>query len=351
MSENSRNIHRHKTGGITFASTLLIIIAIISMIITFSSLKKDEKAPAPDENAENGGETAGNPDNVGGGGAHVGGEQQGSDNQNTPPKNTSVNVSSADIYKGPLLELSAENPYRPTEELLTNSKMYALDPGQLLSRYGFKNIYYLADGNFIPANQQRFLDVDAIDAFCAMMEQYVADTGNKNIWLRNAYYYDTSEDDKSTANVNEALLNPHAMGLAVDLQINTSSGQIPLLNSYRDYGRANYYDWFLANCHKYGYIHTGNTTNYSTFRYIGVAHASYMNANLLSFDTYLDLIRTKTADNRLVTIDANGNEWWIYYVPASSGETTEIKVFGSQYTISGDNAGGFIVSVDTAGIK
>ncbi|MBE6618637.1 MAG: D-alanyl-D-alanine carboxypeptidase family protein [Ruminococcaceae bacterium] len=350
MSEY-KNTHKHGTGGIVFASVLLIIIALISMIITFSALKKGNDVPStPDNGTPDSGEV----DNSQGGdeGGNENDDQSGDQNQNTPPKNTVISVPNTDIFKGPLLELSAKNPYRPTKELLTISNMNKLDPGQILTQYGFKNIYNFAAGNFIPANRQRFLDAEAIDAFCAMMEQYVTETGNKNIWLRNAYYYDISEDDKSTPDVNEALLNPHAMGLAVDLQINTANGQIPLLNSYPGYGRTNYYDWFLANCHKYGYIHTGNVENkYSTFRYIGLPHSTYVNTNYVSFDSYLDLIRTKTPDDRLVTVDSNGNEWWVYYVPASSGESTDIKVFGSQYTISGDNAGGFIVSVNTAGIR
>lgn len=348
MTENSKNIHRHPTGGILFASVLLIIIALVSLIVTFTVLNKSEDTPKSNDDSEITDEDESKDTDV------DTDDTQGEDNEkeeNKPPKNTTVSLPNSDIYKGPLLQLDAENPYRPTQSLLTNSQMAGLDPGQIKSRYGFVNIYYRTDGNFIAANMNRFLDSDATDAFCAMMAQYVSDTGNKNIWLRNAYYYDSSEDNKATPDVNEALLNPHAAGMAVDLQINTRSGQIPLLNSYVDYGRANYYDWFLANCHKYGYIHTGNTSNYSTFRYIGIPHASYIYNNSLSFESYLSLIRSKTADDRLVTVDANGNEWWIYYVQAADGESTDVKVFGNSYSVCGDNLGGFIVSVNTAGIK
>ena len=363
MAENSRNVHKHGMGGIVLASVLLICIALTSLIITFSVLAKSKEPPKEPDTEQSDGNTdnSQNGDESNGNGNGDDGSGNGNENEDNAPTSVVVDKSNTEIYKGPLLQLDSANPYRrPEEELLKNNEMAKLTAGQLMTRYNFVQISSRADGNFIPANNNRFLDIDATEAFCAMMAQYVAETGNRDIWLRNAYYYDpTYEDDKSTLDINEALLNPHAVGMAVDLQIKivttNADGkevvkQIPLLNSYSGYGRAEYYDWFVSNCHKYGYIHTGNETQYSTFRYIGVPHATYIYNSGLPFESYLALIRTKTAEDRLVTTDADGKEWWIYYVEASEDAVTSVRVFGSKYSIYGDNVGGFIVTVDTTGL-
>lgn len=342
MSENSKNIHRHPSGGIMFASILLIIIALISMIITFSALRSKGPAPAPDNGAENGGNVNDGGENDPSGENESPDNTQGGDNQNTPPKNTVVTVKSSDIFKGPLLQIDADHPYnRPTEDLIPPSEMENMSPGDVLIKYNFVNMANRSDGFFKPRIRRLFLDTAAADAFYSMMKAYNEETGISYIQLTYAY-------------VNRGLYDIKSTGFSVDLNIYDGGKTYPLYSLVSKYNTPQHYSWFINNCHKYGFIHVKDGTgsdNFSTFRYIGIPHATYMKSNLLTLDSYLDLVRTKTPDNRLVTMDENGNEWWVYYVPAGEAETTDVKVFGNQYTISGDNVGGFIVSVNTAGIK
>ncbi len=339
MAENAKNMHKHGMGKIILASILLICIAVTSLIITFSALSADDDDERPhkkDPDTEDS-DGEGNDDGTGDDGS---GNQSGEDDsgdQNDTPKNTSVDKKSSDVHRGPLLSLSEENPYnRPAEELISSSAMDSLSPGEVLSRYNFINVSSRSDGNFKPRNRLLYLDTAAATAFCDMMAQFVAETGVTYIQLRDAY-------------VNRGATDPHTTGMAVDLNIYDGGLNYPLKNSYKNY-RA-HYGWFTANCHKFGFVHVQDTNSYSTFRYIGIPHAGYINSNFLTLDAYLELVRSKTADDRLVMTDANGNEWWVYYVEASGSDTTSIKVFGSKYTISGDNVNGFIVSVDTSGIK
>lgn len=358
-SQNTKNFHRHSTSGMIFASILLLCIVIISLIITFTALGKDEppskKDPYTsgeqdknDDKDDEKGDDENNKDPEG----NEGEEGNEGNEQNPPPAgNKTVTVENSKAFSGPLILLSEISPYRrPVEDLITRTAMGNLAANKVKTEYGFINLSRGHTGDFILKDNNLFLDADTAEAFRKMMAAYVAETGHKNIWLRNAYYYDKSEDIAATEDINEALLNPHAAGLAVDIQISTTNGQIPLKNAYAGYPMAEYYDWFLANCHKYGFIHTGDTNSYSSFRYVGVAHATYMAKNNISLEEYLNAVKDKTSQDRLVISDDSGKEWWVYYVSSSEGETTDITVFGDLYSVSGNNTDGFVVTIDTSGI-
>ena len=349
-SQNTKNFHKHSTSGIIFASILLLCIVIVSLVITFTALANDEPPTKKDPyTSGNQIEDDGTED-----GSGSEGNDSGEGNENNPPAgNKTVTIDNDEICHGPLILLAASSPYqRPVEELITRAKMATLTANELRSKYGFIKLSGGHTGDFILKDNNLFLDIDTAEALRKMMAVYVAETGHKNIWLRNAYYYDPqNEDIVATTDINEALLNPHAAGLAIDIQISKGDGTtIPLKNAYSGYPSAEYYDWFLTNCHKYGFIHTGDTNSYSTFRYVGVAHATYMARNNISLEEYLNIIKANTAQNRLVISDDAGKEWWVYYAYSSEGETTDITVFGDLYSVSGNNTDGFVVTIDTSGI-
>ena len=356
-SQNTKNFHRHSTSGMIFASILLLCIVIISLIITFTALGKDESPSKKDpytsgdqdKNNDKDDDEKGDDENNK---DPEGNEGEEGNEQNPPANNKTVTLENGKIFSGPLILLGETSLYgRPVEELITRSEMGKLSAFKIHSEYGFINLSSGHTGDFILKDNLLYLDADTAEAFRKMMAAYVAETGHKNIWLRNAYYYDKGEDIAATEDINEALLNPHAAGLAVDIQISTASGTtIPLKNAYAGYPMAEYYDWFLANCHKFGFIHTGDTNSYSSFRYIGVAHATYMAKNNISLEEYLSAVKAKTPKDRLVISDDSGKEWWVYYVSSSEGETTDITVFGDLYSVSGNNTDGFVVTIDTSGL-
>ena len=116
--------------------------------------------------------------------------------------------------------------------------------------------------------------------------------------------------------------------------------------------------WIYQNAHKYGFIvrypeGKENYTHVSEYtyclRYVGVAHATYMYENNLCMEEYLDLLKNSyaSAAMRLTIAAADGFDYDVYYVKASDSEISTIDVPTSDftYTISGDNRGGFIVTV------
>jgi D-alanyl-D-alanine carboxypeptidase len=344
MPEN-RRIHKHPLGGIVLASIVLLLIAAISLTITLTALSKGKDDKKDDEKVEN----SDNDKNDQSTDKNNNSSNK-DENQNGSVKIEKVEVESSQSNFGPLIQLDDLHLYkRPIEELISRVEMSNLSAGVLLRDYNFEKI--TGNGNFIAKDNRLFLEKSVAAAFYEMIDVYVSETGHSNIFLRNAYYYDKTEDDKNTPDVNEALLNPHAFGMAIDILIQTpSGGQLPLKNSFSGYPKAEYYDWFIDNCHKFGFIHTGDSNEYSSFRYIGVPHSTYIYQKNITFDKYLSEIREFDYNNKK-PITANGTSWWVYYVKAEDTDTTLVPVIGTKYSISGDNAGGFIVTVDQSGIK
>lgn len=195
---------------------------------------------------------------------------------------------------------------------------------------------------------QQYLETNTAAAFTEMMKALYEVTGTGYVQIRNAYYYNASY----TAVVDDDSLESaeHSTGCYVDLEIN-NNGITPL--NHPTY-KANYYDWLIENCWKYGFVHHRDVANkYSTFRYVGIAHAAALHKDPgLSFDTYLtSLTAYKFDGTHRKVIDNEGNEWWIYYVKAEEGaQTVYVPVLGDpkHYQVSGDNKGGFIVAVNSA---
>lgn len=115
------------------------------------------------------------------------------------------------------------------------------------------------------------------------------------------------------------------------------------------------YQWLLSNAHKYGFVQrypegkesiTGVDDYLSCFRYVGVAHATYMKANNLCLEEYVEFIKNEkpTVENPIKIESKDGGIYAVYYYDYEGG-SAEIQVPEKNYTISGTNAGGIIVTV------
>lgn len=116
--------------------------------------------------------------------------------------------------------------------------------------------------------------------------------------------------------------------------------------------------WVYDQGYKYGFIQrypnekstvTGVSDYEHCFRYVGIAHATYMTQNNLCMEEYISRLQTDFAgENHLAITGADGKQYEVYYVAASTtGELTTLSLPKNfAYTVSGDNVGGFIVTVD-----
>lgn len=181
---------------------------------------------------------------------------------------------------------------------------------------------------------------DALDAFNKMMlKHYEASMGDNTVMINSAYR--TREDQESYST--PVGYSDHHTGYCAALRPSSKNGFL----------KSNH--WIYENCHKFGFVIrypeeksaiTGVEGYEYCIRYVGVPHASYMTANNLCLEEYTDLLaKNYTKDNALKINAADGHRYEVYYV-ASAGDITTLEVPKNYvYTISGDNIGGFIVTV------
>ena len=145
----------------------------------------------------------------------------------------------------------------------------------------------------------------------------------------------------------------HHTGLTFDIRISIKGqNEIEYLNAEEQ-------AWIVNNCAKYGFILrytdakkdiTGILNEDWHFRYVGVAHATYMVEHNLCLEEYIALLR-KDYDYGKAPLNytAEGKDYTIYYIPASvEKDITTLYVPEANYTISGNNVDGFIVTVTNA---
>lgn len=124
-------------------------------------------------------------------------------------------------------------------------------------------------------------------------------------------------------------------GLLMFLSDNTSdSGSYVALED-------KYTDWLDKNAVKYGFINEFE----DAYRYVGAAHSKYITDEKLSLEEYVTLLKKNTSNEKgLAITGADGAKYYVYYVSATTGDTINVPA-ENEYTISGTNEGGVIVTV------
>lgn len=256
---------------------------------------------------------------------------------NPPPAVTNITFvqttkSADDIHKGQLLLVNNDYRYTfPTDVMMP-----------LIS----ENTAKKADGNSIyrPVPGVEKLEGETLAALNAMMYKYYELDSDANFAISSAYR--TLEDQERLPSTNILPgYSDHHTGYCVALQ-------------YGDRTNLESDHWFYQNAHKYGFVVrypegkesiTGVSGYKHCFRYVGVAHATYMYEHNLCMEEYLDLLKNSysSAATRLSITAADGSNYEVYYVAASGSDVTTLDVPTSNftYTVSGDNRSGFIVTV------
>ena len=238
------------------------------------------------------------------------------------------------VHKGSLLIVNSQHIYEfPT----TNSGLKNIYDNR--EKYdGVSNTYQLL-------NNTIQLHTDALDALNAMMLDYYAETQDGSIRITGAYRTAQEQASGYEAGTYDlpAGYSDHHTGLCIALRPQVAGEYLPESH------------WIYQNCHKYGFIvrypeSKSDITQVSgydyCFRYVGIEHATYITENNLCLEEYTALLATRyQKENPLSIVTESGKRYEVYYV-AATGDVTTLEVpKNRQYTISGDNINGFIVSV------
>ena len=184
----------------------------------------------------------------------------------------------------------------------------------------------------------------AIEALNNLVSDFYDASGHEDLIIVDAYRSYEDQANSSTSST-PAGFSDHHTGYCLSLR--TGSGGYLDVDSH----------WIYLNSHKYGYVVsypddksdiTGVSGYEYCFRYVGVPHATYMSANDLCLEEYVSLLATDYAGEEHLQIKgADGNDYEVYYVAAAATDLTTIKVPSNyEYTLSGDNMSGFIVTVN-----
>lgn len=260
----------------------------------------------------------------------------------------------------------------PNRELITISS--GLDEGDLLlvnDSYSVPEKYKTADfpciyekgTAYYVRSTEMYIQQQALDSMKVMFEAAKAD-GIENMLIIDTYrtqekqqsIYDSRVDalvkdgmekDDAKAKVEETVAIPgfseHQVGLAMDIDLHQTD--------YVNFEDTEFAKWMDQNSWKYGWIlrYPADRTEITDisyepwhFRYVGICHAQFMYENKLCLEEYIDTLQ----DSGTITIDSSDGKYEVIYAKSDDDGKAEISIpKGCDYTVSGDNTGGYIVTV------
>ncbi len=189
---------------------------------------------------------------------------------------------------------------------------------------------------------------DAAYAANRLLTDFYLQFGDNSLILMDSHR--SQADQENSPSDTPVGFSEHHTGLVFNIRTyNKDNKVVPLSGNVAS-------DWIYQNAHKYGIIcrypsdketETGVSGYNYCFRYVGVAHATYMKQNNLCLEEYLDLLKASYSNGAMLdVVGDDGAAYKVYYVSASAEELTTVRIPQNyRYTISGDNSGGFIVTI------
>ena len=219
------------------------------------------------------------------------------------------------------------------------------------------SIYSIKSSSYRVSSDKLLIDKSIAENLNTFMDAAKEATSCSDIIVKYAYrsYSDQEElahyDDEPDAGFSE-----HHTGNCIDINLYDMNDSFELTENKA------LYDWLMANAHKYGFINrypdekkniTGvdhdceSRVRTTHFTYVGYAHAYYMSQNDICLEEYLELLSAnyKYDNQHLCFVGDDGNSYEIYYVRSSGAQTNVPVPENYEYTVSGDNMNGFIVTV------
>lgn len=268
-----------------------------------------------------------------------------------------VNLPGDDIYTGNLILVNYAHEYKfpqsMEDEIIT--------------------VRTASNGNYKLRELSTRLLRGTVEHFNVLTQDYYAATGFNSLQINSAYrtyteqqqiYADYTEQ-YGAEYAKKYVANPgyseHHTGLALDLNVYIDGQGTYYVESYDGC------QWFRDNAEQYGFVLrypkekvyiTGIDYESWHYRFVGLPHSVIMLDLDLCLEEYIDYLRSFTYEtNRLYYNDTNGSSvlaaekasemnggTQIYYVPAGQ-DSTEIKIpKDSEYSISGNNIDGYIVT-------
>lgn len=185
------------------------------------------------------------------------------------------------------------------------------------------------------------LQNEAFDAFNAMVIGFYNKTKLDTLWIRLAY------------NKNGGNASYFTNGLAVKLEYTNDYAE----NAGSIYG-VKEYEWIYEHAHEYGFVRVSNNSGEENiFRYVGLAHAKYIESKqgkndetFYGLESYLTDIKATTPDSTMkigsvkkAIGETSTTTFYVYYMPSASA-VFKLPNNKYTYTVSAADDGGYIVT-------
>ena len=350
VTKMSRRRYRNQNGAVIALCILFAVVIGFSIFFIIKTNREDER----NNNIES--DTV---ETVSDTGTDSGSESEPeftpNETESDAPDVPTVTVSNDKIHDGDLILVNFEHEYVfPKEDVLVQMKPFA--------------------ENFLVSTIDVSLQKRALDAFVSLTGDLVANGGSGDVLVVSSFrtvekqreiYQDRVDrygPEYAAAYVADPGYSEHHTGLAMDLSVYTGIGNYDI----DDYDGTK---WFMENYDRYGYIlrypdHKAEITKINFegwhYRFVGLPHSLIMDSLDLCLEEYIEeylpehAVRSAVCCNpdsgEIKTVDASvyekaKGEYLVYYVPASSGDTTNVPVVAENYEISGTNVSGFVVTV------
>ena len=265
------------------------------------------------------------------------------DNPNIPSVNNSdelkfetITIDPAQMSKGSLVLINTNHKYEIPSDLNLILISEYRDANSSNIPYGIWEKYHMK------------LEATATEYAHKMLHTMAQTTANDDIMITSSY---RSYEDQTSTEIPAGYSDHH-------------SGMLIAIRAYNGPLAETHTDWLDANAHKYGFVVrypedkteiTGISDYTHAYRYVGVAHATYMKANNLCLEEYVEYLKGNATSKKPLSVTTDdGSVYYIYY-ELISDSSTDIKVpvrtanpdgsMNYDYTISGTNDIGVVVTV------
>lgn len=249
-----------------------------------------------------------------------------------------LSVTAADAQKGALALSNKLNSFATNDS----------DPS-LVDMYDYRSKMHSGAKPYKLSGMTAMMNKEAFAAMDNMLTACAGTTGCDDVTVRLAYVTAAEAKDSNVARSLRTNAEDYKTGMGCDLLIYTDEGQSQKLAS-----NATVMAWLEQNAARYGFVvrypadkaeKTGVAEYTEYYRYVGVPHATYMKANNLCLEEYLVLLRTYTSKDRLSIQALDGKTYEVYYC-AVAGDGSISCPTNYNYTVSGTNEGGVVVTID-----
>lgn len=249
-----------------------------------------------------------------------------------------VSYESAKVNLGELVLVNTSHKYDITSAV-TDALVKIYDYRESNTPNG-SSYYQLANAQYLKLNST------AMESFHLMVKAFVEKYGDNSLMVTSAFRTLEDQAGKATPPGYSEAHTGYIMALSIYKNgVNTTLTPADPV-----------FSWFYDHAYEYGFVSrypdakaaiTGVSNYIECFRYVGKLNAYAMKQNNFCLEEYIDHLKNYTFEGEHFEVtDASGSKYEMYFVPTSNGELTTIPVpTANDYTISGTNAGGFVVTV------